>query len=69
MRGVVDGAEAIVTWSAEFRQQSNGEFQINLWIPGPAPVRDDELERQQREYLATWRSNLQFGPHRWSGSR
>jgi hypothetical protein len=27
---------------------------INLWIPGPVPVRDLELEKQQREYLAAW---------------
>jgi hypothetical protein len=46
--------EAIEAWSAEFRQQSDGEFQLNLWIPGPSPVRDFELERRQREYLATW---------------
>ena len=46
--------EAIEDWSAEFRQQSKGEFQLNLWIPGPTPVRDFESEKQQREYLATW---------------
>ena len=46
--------EAIAAWSAEFRQQSKGEFQLNLWIPGPAPVRNFELEREQREYLAIW---------------
>ena len=46
--------EAIEAWSAEFRQQSKGEFQLNLWIPDPAPVRDVESEKQQREYLATW---------------
>ena len=46
--------EAIQDWSAEFRQQSKGEFQLNLWIPGPTPVRDFESEKQQREYLATW---------------
>src|ERR1035437_6693808 len=46
--------EAIAAWSAEFRQQSKGEFQLNLWIPGPAPVRNIELERKQREYLASW---------------
>src|ERR1700677_395923 len=44
--------EAIKAWSAEFRQQSKGEFQLNLWIPGVAPVRDFESEKQQREYLA-----------------
>ena len=46
--------EAIEKWSADFRSQSDGEFQLNLWIPGPPPVRDYELERRQREYLATW---------------
>lgn len=46
--------EAIEAWSAEFRQQSKGEFQLNLWIPGPTPVRDFESEKLQREYLATW---------------
>ena len=46
--------EAIKAWSAEFRQQSKGEFQLNLWIPGAAPVRDFESEKQQREYLAEW---------------
>ena len=46
--------EDIAAWCAEFRAQSQGEFQINLWIPGPAPKRDAELERRQREYLAQW---------------
>jgi nitronate monooxygenase len=46
--------EVIAEWCEEFRQQSTGEFQINLWIPGPPPNRDAELERRQREYLAQW---------------
>ncbi|WP_109489001.1 NAD(P)H-dependent flavin oxidoreductase [Occallatibacter savannae] len=46
--------EEIAAWCAEFRVQSEGEFQINLWIPGPEPKRDAELERRQREYLAQW---------------
>jgi len=46
--------EDIGAWCAEFRAQSRGEFQINLWIPGPAPKRDAELERRQREYLSQW---------------
>ncbi|MEO6830219.1 MAG: nitronate monooxygenase, partial [Acidobacteriaceae bacterium] len=41
-------------WAEEFRKESRGEFQINLWIRGPAPVRDLESERRQREFLATW---------------
>src|SRR4051812_4064087 len=46
--------EEIAAWCADFRAQSKGEFQINLWIPGPEPKRDAELERRQREYLAQW---------------
>jgi nitronate monooxygenase len=46
--------EEIAAWCAEFRNESNGEFQINLWIPGPPPQRDAELERRQREYLGHW---------------
>jgi nitronate monooxygenase len=46
--------EEIAAWGEEFRQHSSGEFQINLWIPGPPPKRDAELERRQREYLAQW---------------
>jgi nitronate monooxygenase len=46
--------DEIAGWCADFRTQSNGEFQINLWIREPAPKRDAELERRQREYLAQW---------------
>lgn len=47
-------AEAIAAWVAEFRQQSEGAFQMNLWIPGPPAVRDRELEARQREFLESW---------------
>jgi transaldolase len=50
----VQKPNAIETWSTEFRQHSEGEFQLNLWIPGPEPVRDYNLETRQRKYLATW---------------
>ena len=46
--------EEIAGWCAEFRRESQGQFQLNLWIPGPPPKRDAELERKQREYLAQW---------------
>lgn len=45
---------AIREWAAEFRAGSDGEFQMNLWIPGPAPVRDAASEARQREFLAQW---------------
>src|ERR1035438_3808846 len=46
--------DEIRTWSAAFRQGSREEFQINLWIPEPPPPRDFELEKRQREFLASW---------------
>jgi nitronate monooxygenase len=46
--------DEIAAWGAEFRQGSQGEFQINLWIPEAPPVRDFELEKRQREFLAMW---------------
>lgn len=46
--------EEIRTWSDEFRKGSQGEFQINLWIPETPPTRDFALEKQQREFLAKW---------------
>jgi nitronate monooxygenase len=44
----------IKAWSAKFREGSRGEFQINLWIPESPPVRDFDLEKQQREFVAKW---------------
>ena len=46
--------EEIRAWSDEFRKNSQGDFQINLWIPEVPPARDFELEKQQREFLGTW---------------
>jgi len=46
----------IAAWCAEFRAHSNGEFQINLWTPSPAPERDAFAELAQREFL------VQCGP-------
>jgi nitronate monooxygenase len=52
--------DEIKVWSEEFRNGSRGEFQINLWIPEPAPARDFELERKQREFLGTWGPPVPF---------
>src|SRR2546423_11974927 len=37
--------DGIAAWAEQFRGQSNGSFQINLWVPDPEPVRDAEHER------------------------
>src|SRR3954447_24358206 len=41
-------------WVAEFRSSSRGPFQLNLWIPDPAPVRDAAAESRVRDFLAKW---------------
>ena len=46
--------DEIKSWSEEFRKGSNGEFQINLWIPDPPPQRDPEREKRTRDFLAQW---------------
>src|SRR4051812_3111870 len=33
--------EEILAWSNEVRQNSNGAFQLNIWIPDPTPLRDE----------------------------
>jgi nitronate monooxygenase len=45
---------AIRGWAADVRAQSNGSFQINLWIPDPAPKRDPENEARVRAFLGQW---------------
>jgi nitronate monooxygenase len=44
----------ITEWAKGFRGQSNGTFQINLWVPDPPPVRDPYHERRVREFLGQW---------------
>jgi nitronate monooxygenase len=47
-------ADGIASWVREFRDRSNGGFQINLWIPDPPPARDLEHQREVREFLGQW---------------
>src|ERR1700760_103359 len=44
----------ITGWSEEVRKGTAGGFQINLWIPEAAPLRDPEVERRQRHFLSNW---------------
>ncbi len=48
--------DAIAAWASAFRAQSNGAFQMNVWIPDPPPVRDAAAEAVVRRFLAS------FGP-------
>lgn len=51
---VLTSPQNIGNWADEFRQQSHGPFQMNLWTPDPAPARNPELEARQRAFLAAW---------------
>ena len=46
--------DAIRAWAADVRSQTNGSFQINLWIPDPPPERDPAREAMVREFLGQW---------------
>lgn len=44
----------IRSWVEEFRSQSSGQFQLNVWIPDPKPKRDPEAEERVRKFLEVW---------------
>jgi len=44
----------ISAWAADLRANTRGPFQMNLWIPDPAPVRNPEHEASVRAFLAKW---------------
>jgi nitronate monooxygenase len=44
----------ISAWASEVRAASNGNFQMNLWIPDPPPHRDADHEARVRAFLAQW---------------
>jgi nitronate monooxygenase len=54
MGALLTSPAGIAEWATAFRARSNGGFQINLWVPDPAPVRDPILEAEQRAFLAAW---------------
>lgn len=46
--------DSIRQWVADFRAQTDGPFQLNLWIPDAAPVRDKQNENALRAFLGQW---------------
>jgi nitronate monooxygenase len=54
MGALLTPPEGIAAWSDSFRRESNGSFQLNLWVPDPPPARDAEAEREVRRFLAQW---------------
>ena len=54
MGALVTPPAGIRDWVAEFRSGSTGPFQLNLWIPDPAPVRNADAESRVSAFLASW---------------
>jgi len=54
MGALVSSPEAIRQWAAEVRTGGVDAFQLNTWIPDPAPARDAAAEEQVRSFLAQW---------------
>ncbi len=54
MGALVTPPEGIRSWVREFRTQCGGPFQLNVWIPDPAPRRDPHAEEQVRKFLEAW---------------
>lgn len=46
--------DAIAFWAEAFRAESDGGFQINLWVPDEPPKRRDQHETRVREFLSHW---------------
>lgn len=46
--------EEILAWAAAVRAGASGPFQMNLWIPGPPPIRDAAREAAVRAFLGRW---------------
>src|SRR5690554_1321435 len=46
--------DAIALWAADFRGATEGPFQMNLWVPDPAPRRVADHERAVADFLEDW---------------
>jgi nitronate monooxygenase len=51
---VLTAPDAILRWGEAFRAGAVGPWQVNLWVPGPAPVRDAMHEAEVRAFLGQW---------------
>lgn len=51
---VLMNPDEILGWTRGVRKLSNGPFQLNLWVPDPAPIRDAGHEELVRTFLAQW---------------
>ncbi len=44
----------ILDWVSTVRALADGPFQLNLWVPDPAPARDPAAELEVRRFLSAW---------------
>jgi nitronate monooxygenase len=58
--------DEIRIWARDVRAGSNGSFQLNNWIPDPAPARDSVHEARVREFLGHWGPTV--GPEAGEGA-
>src|SRR5438105_9000475 len=56
MGALITPPDGIRAWVKEFRSGSPRPFQLNVWIPDPAPRRDPDAEARMRTFLAAWGS-------------
>jgi hypothetical protein len=61
MGALLTEPEGIAKWSDAFRSESNGAFQLNLWIPDPPPqrgltrvMREDAQKTNDKDRLQAW---------------
>jgi nitronate monooxygenase len=54
MGALTTAPQGIAAWAEQFRGQSNGSFQLNLWVPDPPPDRDAAHEARVCEFLCQW---------------
>src|SRR5688572_15342700 len=54
MGALVTPPAGIRAWVQEFRSNSRGPFQLNVWIPDPPPRREADAEARVRAFLAGW---------------
>ncbi|HEX7390806.1 MAG TPA: nitronate monooxygenase [Acidiphilium sp.] len=53
--------EAIAQWASDVRAATDGRFQLNLWLPDPAPARDAAKETAVRAFLEHWGPAIEPG--------
>lgn len=54
MGALLTAPAGIRAWADEFRAESNGPFQLNVWIPDPPQKRDVSAEARIRQFLEAW---------------